>query len=126
MTSLETNKYNSISHSVKMSDALVKLGIMIALALSVLTIIPEAKGFQESSQDSQVSIYENQSFLCKHKNHVSNSPDHVITCIIIDDEDYMNKQNLSNIMNEFKNGVDTFDVSELTNIGNMANMGGMK
>jgi hypothetical protein len=109
-----------------MSDALVKLGIMIALALSVLTIIPEAKGFQESSQDSQVSIYENQSFLCKHKNHVSNSPDHVITCIIIDDEDYMNKQNLSNIMNEFKNGVDTFDVSELTNMGNMANMGGMK
>lgn len=113
MTSLETNKYNSISHSVKMSDALVKLGIMIALALSVLTIIPEAKGFQESSQDSQVSIYENQSFLCKHKNHVSNSPDHVITCIIID-------------VNEFKNGVDTFDVSELTNMGNMANMGGMK
>jgi hypothetical protein len=109
-----------------MNDALVKLGIMIALALSVLTIIREAKGFQESSQDSQVSIYENQSFLCKHKNHVSNSPYNVITCIIIDDEDYMNKQNLSNIMNEFKNGVDTFDVSELTNMGNMANMGGMK
>jgi hypothetical protein len=111
-----------------MSDAL-KLGIMIAVALIVLIIIPEAKGFQESSQDNQVSIYEHQSFLCKHKNHVSNSPDHVITCIIIDDEDYMNKQNLSNILNEFKNGLNTFDVSELTNMGNMANManmGGMK
>jgi hypothetical protein len=109
-----------------MSDASVKLGIMIAVALIVLIIIPEAKGFQESREDNQVSIYENQSFLCKHKNHVSNSPDHVITCIIIDDDDYMNKQNLSNIMNEFKNGLETFDVSELTNMGNMANMGGMK
>jgi hypothetical protein len=109
-----------------MSDASVKLGIMIAVALIVLIIIPEAKGFQESKEDNQVSIYENQSFLCKHKNHVSNSPDHVITCIIIDDDDYMNKQNLSNIMNEFKNGLETFDVSELTNMGNMANMGGMK
>ena len=109
-----------------MSEALIKLGIMTAVALIVLIIIPEAKGFQESSQDNQVSIYENQSFLCKHKNHVSNSPDHEITCIIIDDQDYMNKQNLSNIMNEFNNGVDTFDVSESTNMGNMANMGGMK
>ena len=109
-----------------MSDAFVKLGIMIAVALIVLIIIPGAKGFQESKEDNQVSMYEHQSFLCKHKNHVSNNPDHVITCIIIDDNDYMNKQNLSKLMNEFKNDLGTFDVSELTNMGNMANMGGMK
>jgi hypothetical protein len=109
-----------------MSDALLKLGIMIALALIVFIIIPEANGFQQSKEDNQASIYEHQSFLCKHKNHVSNSPDHVITCIIIDDDDYMNNQNLSKLMNEFNNGLDTFDVSELTNMGNMANMGGMK
>jgi preprotein translocase subunit SecG len=34
-----------------MSEALIKLGIMTAVALIVLIIIPEAKGFQESSQD---------------------------------------------------------------------------
>jgi hypothetical protein len=77
---------------MKMSEALVKLDIMIAVALIVLIIIPESKGFQESSQVNQVSLYENQSFLCKHKYHVSNSADHAITCIIIDDDDYINKQ----------------------------------
>jgi ABC-type antimicrobial peptide transport system permease subunit len=107
-----------------MRDALIKLGIMIAVALIVVIIIPGAKGFQESKEDNLVSMYEHQSFLCKHKNHVS--PDHVITCIIIDDDDYMNKQNLSKLMNKFNNGLDTFDVSELTNMGNMANMGAMK
>ena len=105
---------------------MVKLGIMIVVALMVLIIIPGAKGFQESKEDNQVSMYEHQSFLCKHKNHVSNSPDHVVTCIVIYDDDYMNKQNLSKLMNEFRNGLDTFDVSELTNMGNMANMGAMK
>jgi hypothetical protein len=38
----------------------------------------------------------------------------------------MNNQNLSKLMNEFNNGLDTFDVSELTNMGNMANMGGKR
>jgi len=109
-----------------MRDALVKLGIMIVVALMVLIIIPGAKGFQESKEDNQVSMYEHQSFLCKHKNHVSNSPDHVVTCIVIDDDDYMNKQNLSKLMNKFNNGLDTFDVSELMNMGNMGNMGAMK
>jgi hypothetical protein len=66
-----------------MSDALLKLGMMIAVALMVLIIIPEANGFQESKEDNQVSNCEHQSFLCKHINHVSNRPDHVITCIIM-------------------------------------------
>ncbi|HJX79182.1 hypothetical protein [Glutamicibacter sp.] len=64
-------------------------------------------------QKEKSDIYEDQSFMCKHKNHIGNSTDHEIVCIIIDDDDYMNKQNLDNIMNQFKNDLDTFSIDDI-------------
>lgn len=69
-------------------------------------------------EEKSVSIFEDQSYLCKHKNHTGNSTNHEIICIIINDDDFMNRDQLDTIMNQFKNDLDTFSVNNL--IGDMS------
>ena len=61
-----------------------------------------------------VSLYEDQSFMCKHKKHLSESSSHEIVCIVVNDDDVLSQKGLDETMNQFKNDLDTFSIEDIT------------
>ena len=58
-------------------------------------------------------IYEDQSFMCKHKKHVSSSSSHEIVCIVVNDDDVLSQKGLDETMNQYKNDLDTFSINDI-------------
>ena len=63
--------------------------------------------------EDNVSLYEDQSFMCKHKKHVSSSSSHEIVCIVVNDDDVLSQKGLDETMNQYKNDLDTFSINDI-------------